>query len=1324
MIRIRGKGIMLGRVTNKIFRLGFVLFFSTFILISCGGSGGGGQDPASYTVSTNTSNNGSISPTSFTVTAGSTAIFTITPDTGFTIGTVTGCVGTLTGNTYTTGEINSDCTVTASFVAITHTVSTSADANGSISPTSATVNEGGSTSFSITPNSGFMIGTVTGCDGSLTGNTYTTAAITNDCTVSASFVAITHTVSTSAGVNGSLSPTSTIVNEGGSTSFSITPNSGFMIGTVKGCDGSLTGNTYTTAAITNDCTVSASFVAITHTVSTSADANGSISPTSATVNEGGSTSFSITPNSGFTIGTITGCGGSLTGNTYTTAAITNDCTVSASFVAITHMVSTSVGGNGSLSPTSTIVNEGDSTSFTVTPNSGFIIDTVTGCSGSLSGNTYTTGVINSDCTVTASFSAITHTVSTSAGANGSLSPTSAIVNEGSNTSFIVSPLSGFEIDTVTGCNGALAGNAFTTGIITVDCTVTASFKVITHTVSVSTSAYGSVSATNVTVNDGEGTSFTITPDPGFHIDTVTGCGGTLTASTYTMAAISADCSVTVKFSSDNVLPAVSPLYSNNGVNWNDYIKNDGINTYSAMDVAADGTETDGYQTVIHGGEFRSLEVTGINSCVGLTAQDELNAFEWICVDTTLPVRMVSTGLRADKNLSDLLDFNAAAWKENHVTVIDNGVVFGQSPWTAWWSNPVIVDNDGSDGLDMSAGDIRIITANPAAAYSLGQDKVALVVDPAVTLTGSSETAEKLVMAFDRRYLWIEGQLDTTTDHIGVDWAEVRFSVLRNVTARYGNYGILFFNSLNNSISKVIASNNGTGILIGTGSEDNTLTEITVSNNKGHGIYIGSSNNTISQIWVTDNTAVGLYLSSGSNNTVSNIEASGNYSGVGLYSNSANNTFSNIASLNNAHGFYLDTGSTNNTFSNMTASNNLTGGIYLIGSAYNTFTNVRLSNNNSHGISLDASSNNKISRVAAIHNTFGIALQNGSNNNVLSDLKTINNFQGLTLNNSSNNTLSHLLTAHNNVGVQIIDSSSNALSHVTATNNLFGFYVSAASNNLFSQVMTHNNKAGISIYGGSYNTVSDLIATNGVYGISLFTVMNNKFTGKLIVGNNTNGDCAVFVNEPDGGINPGLDNDYTDGFNDEQLDGACLTQGSSDFGTAITDMTMSLSFVGKLTTDDTSNTSDIAGSADFPADPAVFDWTNFDNFYRAWGKTIFFLDPFSFPATRWEAGPGTIWDWSLLSTDTVAREVFSLPTGDDTLTHTWDDESTTVFLRNAAEIQHDNIGNDNGLCETGETCLFTPNMGSYQGHDALVSAGAFSDGTLTGITLLRYAINGK
>jgi hypothetical protein len=71
----------------------------------------------------------------------------------------------------------------------TYTVSTSAGSGGSISPTSRSVTYGLSTFFTITPNSGYSINSVSGCNGSLSGSTYTTGAITSACTVSATFTA-------------------------------------------------------------------------------------------------------------------------------------------------------------------------------------------------------------------------------------------------------------------------------------------------------------------------------------------------------------------------------------------------------------------------------------------------------------------------------------------------------------------------------------------------------------------------------------------------------------------------------------------------------------------------------------------------------------------------------------------------------------------------------------------------------------------------------------------------------------------------------------------------------------------------------------------------------------------------------------------------------------------------------------------------------------------------------------------------------------------------------------------------------------------------------
>ncbi|GAA0716667.1 hypothetical protein GCM10009105_23280 [Dokdonella soli] len=85
----------------------------------------------------------------------------------------------------------------------------------------------------------------------------------------------------------------------------------------------------------DDVKVQSCVASVGHTVTPGAGTNGSISPsTPVQVSDGGTTRFTVTPALGYTIGTVSGCGGSLAGNVYTTAPVTADCTVNASFNAV------------------------------------------------------------------------------------------------------------------------------------------------------------------------------------------------------------------------------------------------------------------------------------------------------------------------------------------------------------------------------------------------------------------------------------------------------------------------------------------------------------------------------------------------------------------------------------------------------------------------------------------------------------------------------------------------------------------------------------------------------------------------------------------------------------------------------------------------------------------------------------------------------------------------------------------------------------------------------------------------------------------------------
>jgi hypothetical protein len=83
-----------------------------------------------------------------------------------------------------------------------------------------------------------------------------------------------------------------------------------------------------------------------------------------------------------------------------------------------HTVSTSAAEGGTIAPTSMNVTDGDTASFSINVDSGYRIDSVSGCGGTLTGSVYTTGVVYGACNVTASFSRVGDAVATSGRGGG------------------------------------------------------------------------------------------------------------------------------------------------------------------------------------------------------------------------------------------------------------------------------------------------------------------------------------------------------------------------------------------------------------------------------------------------------------------------------------------------------------------------------------------------------------------------------------------------------------------------------------------------------------------------------------------------------------------------------------------------------------------------------------------------------------------------------------------------------------------------------------------------------------------------------------------
>ncbi|MFC4820259.1 InlB B-repeat-containing protein [Dokdonella ginsengisoli] len=354
---------------------------------------------------------------------GDTRQFVLTPEANYHVDRVDGsCGGSLAGNVYTTGAVTQDCTVVAQFAIDQHALTSSVTGgHGAIAPAGTQLVDHGQTrQFVLTPEVNYHVDHVDGsCGGILAGNVYTTAAVTQDCTVVAQFAIDRHTVDASVdGGHGSITPSGALpVDHGATQTFTLTPEANYHVDRVDGsCGGTLAGNVYTTAAVTQDCTVVAHFAIDRHTVTPSvAGGHGTISPSEAqTVDHGTTQSFTLVAEANYHVASVDGsCGGTLAGDVYTTAAVTQDCTVVAHFAIDRHTVTPSVaGGHGTISPSEPqAVDHGATTAFTLTPAPHYHVDAIDGsCGGQLAGQTYTTDAIVANCTVDAHFAIDTHTI--------------------------------------------------------------------------------------------------------------------------------------------------------------------------------------------------------------------------------------------------------------------------------------------------------------------------------------------------------------------------------------------------------------------------------------------------------------------------------------------------------------------------------------------------------------------------------------------------------------------------------------------------------------------------------------------------------------------------------------------------------------------------------------------------------------------------------------------------------------------------------------------------------------------------------------------------
>jgi hypothetical protein len=443
---------------------------------------------------------------------------------------------------YTFSNVTSDRTIRVVFNP-NPVVQTVADAGGTILPAGpVTVQYGASQNFTITPNAGHALadllvdGVSVLAEPKYTSYTHTLTNIISDRTIRAIFRP-NPLIQTAVSAGGTISPVGPVtVQYGGSQSFSITPNAGYYLADVMVDGNSVTPSppkygTYvlTLTNVTSDRTIRAVFQP-NPIIQTTADSGGSIFPVGpVSVQYGESITFTINPNSGYSILDVIVDGiskGPL--STWTFTNVTSDRSIRAVFRP-SPVIRTIADTGGTIFPPGPLtINYGGSQSFTIIPDAGYYIYDVLVNGASVGAvSTYTFTNVTSDQTIRAIFR---HhpVIKASVSGGGTISPSGDVtVTHGGNQSFSIAPNLGYYLaDVVVDGNSVIPAPphygtytySFTN--VTSDRTIMAVFRPEPTVAIIQTTGGTIYPDTTLSVRYGSDLLISVFPDPGYFLTDV------------------------------------------------------------------------------------------------------------------------------------------------------------------------------------------------------------------------------------------------------------------------------------------------------------------------------------------------------------------------------------------------------------------------------------------------------------------------------------------------------------------------------------------------------------------------------------------------------------------------------------------------------------------------------------------------------------------------------------------------------------------------------------------------------------------------------------
>ncbi len=335
-------------------------------------------------------------------------------------------------------------------------------------------------------------------------------------------------------------------------------------------------------------------------------------------------------------------------------------------------------------------------------------------------------------------------------------------------------------------------------------------------------------------------------------------------------------------------------------NWNDYLENDGTNVFSASGTPCSLDFQKKYNHCLHGGQLFSATLPTGYLCSQLKIEDELEIFQWRCIDGVNP-KIISMNLKDNKGLKDLI--SGLTFKSNFIKISTNNNLIITSEPSIWWDNtikdlPVISEGTSKILTNEVAGVGTIYTYSEnrkSGSIILSEDKISLVglnnstlklgdnpIGPIISVPGA--------MLNNIKHIWIEGIYEGGNIYLYY----VHNSRLNQVKVQNGYIFLDWFNSSvisNFSVSNLITS---------------------------YGLYIDNSNSLEVYNGKLSNLNSGVSFNNTClNNLVSNILVSNvSENGIGYFENSILSRISLVNMENSANGRSIRLANTGGIFSNL------------------------------------------------------------------------------------------------------------------------------------------------------------------------------------------------------------------------------------------------------------------------------------------------------------------------------------------------------------------------------------------------------------------------